>query len=135
MSSYKIIKFKASEVPEQYHVMLESRFLRSLKNGNEYFKLIERKPYFLVYRAYFRTLLSRPDAVIRLAVLDDVITGLVPVLLANPQRADVEGAVVRLDGDHLPGPIRRDLRLADVRHRLPSGFSWSRTSPCRSSGT
>ena len=71
MSSYKVIKFKGAELPEQYKAMVYSKFLRSLRYGNDYFKLIDKDAYFEVYHNYFNSLLSRPEAIIKLAVLSD----------------------------------------------------------------
>lgn len=69
--SYKILKFAAIRLPDQYRNMLFSEFLRSLRFGNEYFKLIEAEPYFQVYHAYFSVLLSRPESLVKIAVLTD----------------------------------------------------------------
>lgn len=70
-SSYKVITFPASALPEQYRPLLFSKFLRSLRYGNEYFKLIDKDAYFQVYHAYFNTLLWRPGSIVKLAVLSD----------------------------------------------------------------
>jgi len=43
----------------------------SLRYGNEYFKLIEKKAYFETYQRYIELLLNRPGTVVRLAVLSD----------------------------------------------------------------
>lgn len=77
-ASFKVIKFKSAELPEQYKPMIFSKFLRSLRHGNQYFKLIEPKAYYEVYHAYLCTLLQRPTSTIKLAVLsddDDVVIG------------------------------------------------------------
>lgn len=71
MDSYKIIKFRGTEVPKQYHDLIFSKFLRSLRFGNKYFKLIDSDAYYKVYNAYFKTLIVRPQAVVSLAVLTD----------------------------------------------------------------
>lgn len=71
MDSYKILKIKASEFPEQYRNMLYSKFLRSLKFGNEYFRLIDQDSYYKMYHAYIESLLARPQSSIKLAVLTD----------------------------------------------------------------
>lgn len=51
--------------------MLFAEFLRSLRWGNEYFRLIDSEPYFQVYHAYFSVLLNRPEALVKIAVLSD----------------------------------------------------------------
>lgn len=51
--------------------MIFSKWLRSLKYGNDYFKLIHSDVYFEVYQKYIHALLTRPNAVVRIAVLSD----------------------------------------------------------------
>jgi len=70
-SSYKILKFKGSELPEQYRAMIYSKFLRSLRYGNEMFKLIDQEPYFKNYHSYIAALLRRPESIVKIAVLSD----------------------------------------------------------------
>lgn len=70
-ASYKILKFHACKMPQSYRAMVFSEFLRSLRFGNEYFRLVDAEPYFHVYHAYFSVLLARPDAILQIAVLSD----------------------------------------------------------------
>lgn len=70
-TTYKVIRFQASRLPEQYQNLVLSKFLRSLRYGNQYFSFIDAHPYFEMYGRYFKNVLQRPDAVIRLAVLSD----------------------------------------------------------------
>lgn len=84
--SYKILKFKALDLPEQYSAMIYSRFLRSLRNGNQYFKLIDRKTYFTIYRSYIATLLTRPRAAVRLAVLSDDFDVVLGFSITEPEK-------------------------------------------------
>ena len=68
---YKVITFAASKLPEQYHAMIFSKFLRSLRYGNQYFRLIDQKAYFDVYQKYLATIMARAQAEVKLAVLAD----------------------------------------------------------------
>lgn len=68
---YSIILFPGSHLPDQYKNMVYSKWMRSLKYGNEYFKLIESDRYYEAYQKYINHLLNRPLAIIRLAVLSD----------------------------------------------------------------
>lgn len=70
-ASYVILKFSARELPEAYRNLLFSKFLRNLRFGNDYFRLVDSDAYYKVYNAYFATLLDRRDAFVRLAVLND----------------------------------------------------------------
>lgn len=85
-ASYKIIKFKASELPEQYRNMVFSKMLRSLRFGNEYFKLIEPGIYYDIYNTYIKSLLSRPSAVVNLAVLSDDLDVVLGWSLIEPKK-------------------------------------------------
>jgi hypothetical protein len=70
-SSYKVISFNAIIMPKQYINMIYSKWLRSLRFGNDYFKLIEPKAYFEAYNAYIKTILERPTTTVRIAALTD----------------------------------------------------------------
>lgn len=68
-STYSIISYPAAQLPKTYHSMVFSKWLRSLRHGNEYFKLIDSNAYFAVYQKYIEVLLSRPNTIIKIAVL------------------------------------------------------------------
>lgn len=70
-ASYSVISYKGSELPEQYYNMVLSKWLRTLKYGCDYYKLIASDPYFSAYTKYIKILLNRPNTIIRLAVLSD----------------------------------------------------------------
>lgn len=61
----------AKEIPKDYLNLIYAKFLRSLKYGNDFFKLIDNDIYFKVYHDYIEHLLNRENAIIRLAVLSD----------------------------------------------------------------
>lgn len=78
MDSYKVIKFNGSQIPKRYEALLYSKLMRSLRYGNEYFRLIVQRAYYDSYNTYIKSLLERPGVVVRLAVLsddDDVVLG------------------------------------------------------------
>ncbi len=70
-STYSIIAFPGHSLPQQYQNMVLAKWMRSLKYGNEYFKLANPDSYFNAYSKYIRALLGRPNSVIRIAVLSD----------------------------------------------------------------
>ena len=70
-ASYTVLKYQGSELPEQYKALVFSKWLRSLRYGNEYFKLIDQESYFLTYHAYVELVLRRKNTVVRLAVITD----------------------------------------------------------------
>lgn len=52
--------------------MILAKWLRTLKYGNDFFKLIESDGYFESYQKFIKSLLARPQCIVRLAVLSDV---------------------------------------------------------------
>jgi GNAT superfamily N-acetyltransferase len=70
-ASYKVILFAGKDLPKQYQNMVFSKWLRSLRFGNDYFKLIVSQAYYDVYHQYVSALLGREDSSVRLAVLSD----------------------------------------------------------------
>ena len=71
MSEYKVIAYKGEKLPEQYRALVYSKWLRSLRYGNDYFRLIDSRSYFKVYHLFISKLLSQSDSVVHLAVLGD----------------------------------------------------------------
>lgn len=77
-ASYKIISFKGTALPTQFENMIFAKFLRTLKYGNHYFRLIDKDAYFPRYHAYIESLLNRESSIVKLAVLTsdpDVVLG------------------------------------------------------------
>src|ERR1700677_3250936 len=70
-SSYTAIAYPANALPDQYRNMVYSKWMRQLRFGNEYFKLIDSQAYYEIYHKLIDVYLSRPNAVLRLAVLTD----------------------------------------------------------------
>jgi GNAT superfamily N-acetyltransferase len=70
-ASYTILALKGSELTDQYKPMVFSKWLRSLRYGNDYFKLINQGAYFELYHRYIERLLTHKDCIVRLAVLSD----------------------------------------------------------------
>src|SRR5271166_5811041 len=59
------------DVPESYKNLVLSKWLRSLRFGNDYFQIIDADVYFKTYSQYITLILNRPLTVVRLAVLTD----------------------------------------------------------------
>ena len=77
-SSYKIISHKGSQIPNNYQALIFGKWLRSLKHGNDFFKLHDSESYFYHYHNYIERLLLRPEAKVKFAVLTidpDVVLG------------------------------------------------------------
>ena len=70
-SSYTIISYPSKDLPEAYKGLVFSKWLRSLRYSNDYFRLIDSESYFRVYHEYIERLLSNPSTIVRLAVLTD----------------------------------------------------------------
>lgn len=70
-SSYKVIAFIGPQLPAQFKSMIYAKWLRGLRQGNDYFKLIQSDIYYAVYQKYLDAILNRLSTVIRIAVLTD----------------------------------------------------------------
>lgn len=70
-STYSVISFPGSKLPERYLNFIRSKWMRSLRHGNDYFKLTDSDPYYAAYQKFIQILLARPQSVIRLAVLTE----------------------------------------------------------------
>ncbi len=71
MSTYTVISYPADHLPEEYRGLVYSKWLRSLRYGNDYFKLIDAKAYYTAYHRLITRILEMADATVRLAVLTD----------------------------------------------------------------
>lgn len=69
--TYSIVVFKSMELPSSYRPLIYSRWLRSLRHGNQLFKRISSNAFYENYHNYISNLLNKPDSVVRLAVLSD----------------------------------------------------------------
>lgn len=70
-SSYSIIAYPAANLPLSYKNYVLAKWKRTLRDGNDYFKLIDPDRYFAAYNRYTELLLNRPNSTIRVAVLSD----------------------------------------------------------------
>lgn len=121
MDSYKIIVYEGGKLPDNYKPMIYSKWLRSLKYGNDYFRLIDQGSYFRAYNAFVQARIK--EATIRLAVLtdnEDVVLGW------SAQRGNVLDYVhVQRDfrqqgiGTQLLGPD-----ITTITHITKQGFSF-----------
>lgn len=69
--TYSVLAYPAKDLPKQYTNMVKSKWMRSLRYGNDYFKMVDSNQYYFAYQRYIDMLLQRHNAVIRLAVLSD----------------------------------------------------------------
>lgn len=76
--TYSVIVFQGSLTPKKYEHMIYSKWLRSLRYGNDYFKLINSDNYYETYKRFIKVLIGRAGSMVRLAVLSedhDVVLG------------------------------------------------------------
>lgn len=111
-STYSIISFVGTQLPDSYRNMIYSKWMRSLKHGNDYYQLIDNDSYYSTYRAYIDVLLAKPGCVVKLAVLTedhDVCLGF------SVSRGDI------LDYVH----VHKDMRKQGIATALvPKDFKW-----------
>ena len=77
-SQIDIIKFQGTELPGQYANYILGKWKRSLRHGNEYFRLMENHTYNNIYDRIIGGTAQRAHAEFRLAVLNedpDVVLG------------------------------------------------------------
>lgn len=67
--TYSVVAYLGKELPENYRNLILSKWLRSLKFGNDFFRLVDNDAYFREYQKYIKLILERPHTVVRLAVL------------------------------------------------------------------
>ncbi len=68
---FQVIRWAASLLPESYRNLILSRWMRSLRYGNDYFKLAASDSYYDAYGRYINRLMASPGATVRLAVLGE----------------------------------------------------------------
>lgn len=70
-STYSVISFPASQLPDGYQAFVRSKWKRTLRHGNDYFKLTDSDAFFTNYERFLNYLFGKPGSIIRLAVLSD----------------------------------------------------------------
>ncbi|MES2347852.1 MAG: hypothetical protein V4641_09825 [Pseudomonadota bacterium] len=70
MNSYTVFVCPAEKL-DPYLPLVFSKWLRSLRYGNDYFRLIDQKAYYTAYHRYIQGILGHSEAAVRLAVLTD----------------------------------------------------------------
>ncbi len=70
-STFQILTFKGSDLPINYQAMIYSKWLRSLRNGNDLFKAMVSNDYYTQYHKFLRAILLKPDCLVRIAVLTE----------------------------------------------------------------
>jgi GNAT superfamily N-acetyltransferase len=68
---YQVIAYMRARLPKTYEPMVYSKWLRSLRYGNDYFKLINQNAYYEAYHRYIEHILAHKDCWVRMAVLSD----------------------------------------------------------------
>jgi GNAT superfamily N-acetyltransferase len=71
MSAYTITVATARMLSPQYKPLIYSKWLRSLRFGNDYFLRILQDAYYKSYHRYITSILDSKDALVCLAVLSD----------------------------------------------------------------
>jgi hypothetical protein len=77
-SSYTILSFTGKDVPPQYHSVILSNWLRTLRFGNPVFKQIDSFVFYKHYEFNLKRKLRDGSCIVRLAVLtedNDVVLG------------------------------------------------------------
>lgn len=70
-SNYRIVYFMGTKLPPEYKSVIMAPFLRTLRDGNDFYKLIDHDAYFLNYPKYINIILQRPMMLVKMAMLKD----------------------------------------------------------------
>lgn len=70
-ASYTVLAYPADTLPEAYYGLIFSKWLRSLRFGNDFFKLIDAESYYRAYHPLINRIIHRGDTIVYLAVLTD----------------------------------------------------------------
>jgi len=70
-SSYTVLEFKGADVPAQYHNVILSNWLRTLRFGNPVFSQIDSFVFYKNYEINLKRNLRDADCIVKLAVLAD----------------------------------------------------------------
>lgn len=72
MSGYRVVVYSGTDPAlNPYKAMVYSDWMKSLRFGNEWFKLIDSNRFYSIYGAIIRQILAKPECHVRLAVLSD----------------------------------------------------------------
>ena len=70
--SYQIItRLGLDDLEPRYVALIYSKWLRSMRHGNEWFKAIDSNEYYSKYHTLITLFLRKPETIIKLAVLTD----------------------------------------------------------------
>ncbi len=70
-TTYSIIVHRGDQLPSAYRALIFSKWLRSLRFGNDWFKKIDSKAYYEAYHHLIEKILDKDVTQVRLAVLTD----------------------------------------------------------------
>lgn len=71
VAGYVIDQVRGDELPHEFRNLVYSKWMRSLRFGNHFFKLIDSEAYYSSYKVYIDRVLRMPLTHIRFAVLAD----------------------------------------------------------------
>lgn len=69
--TYSVRGYWGHSLTENHRNLILSKWIRSLRHGNDFFRLMDYRPYHAAYQHYIVTTLSKPRAVVRFALLTD----------------------------------------------------------------
>lgn len=69
--AYIITTYSGRGLPKEYRNMIYSKWLRSLRYGNDLLKMVDSKAFYSYHNALIDDLLLKPDTHVRIASLED----------------------------------------------------------------
>ena len=129
VAAYRIITVAGDLLPQTYKPVIFSRWLRSLRFGNEYFRLVDSDIYYDAYHRYIEHVLNQPNCFVNLAVLADDLDVVLGWSVFRGNTLDY----VHVQKDYRGNGIGKSLIVAEVHfisHLTRTGLSiWSKKLP------
>lgn len=69
LAEYRVIRYAGPLLPDNYRSMIFAYWQRSLRHGNDYFRLVKPDAYYEAYGKYIKRILADFSCAVRLAVL------------------------------------------------------------------
>lgn len=71
LAQYQVVRYAPSFLPLGYRTLIFARWKRSLRHGNDYFRLVRPDAYYTAYERYIQQIMRDGRTAVRLAVLAD----------------------------------------------------------------
>lgn len=110
---FVITTYSGTGLPKQYRNMIYSKWLKSLRYGNDQLKLIDPKSFYAFHHVLIDDILARPATHVRIASLEDDLDVCLGFCVCRP------GPELIIDYVY----VNRDFRRIGLAHQLVPGHA------------